>query len=180
MWYNNLYKNGGGFMEKIYLDCDGVILDTESGLFDRYYELKKLNPNLKRGQYLAELDWNMWISQCQVLKDAVTILNNYDPKVADILTKVHSLQEAKAKIDYFRSQRVKNNIIIVPSNVKKSSVVDAGGNILVDDSTSNLVDWQVENGIPFYFGGEVTSFAKVDTLDDVLNPQKRKVMLRTF
>ena len=30
-----------------YIDCDGVILDTETGLFDEYRELKKVNPELK-------------------------------------------------------------------------------------------------------------------------------------
>jgi len=167
-------------MGKIYLDCDGVILDTENGLFDKYYELKKVDSSLKRLQYLQELDWNWWISQCSVLNDAINILNGYDPRGIDILTKVHSLQEAKAKIDYFRNQRVKNNIIIVPNDVKKSTVVEACGNILVDDSSRNLDDWKENGGIPIYFGYDDSTYIKIETLEDVLNPQKVKSILRRF
>ena len=85
-----------------YIDCDGVILDTETGLFDEYHELKKINPELKKRQYLHDLDWEYWIWQASVLNDAVEILKSYDPKNVEILTRVHSLQEARAKINYFR------------------------------------------------------------------------------
>ena len=42
-------------MEK-YIDCDGVILDTETGLFSEYDILKIDNPELKRRVYLQNLD----------------------------------------------------------------------------------------------------------------------------
>ena len=50
---------------KKYIDCDGVILDTETGLFDEYDILKKDNPELKRRVYLQNLDWKYWIEQEQ-------------------------------------------------------------------------------------------------------------------
>ena len=139
---------------KKYIDCDGVILDTETGLFDEYDILKRDNPELKRRVYLQNLDWKYWIEQATILNDAVNILKNYDYRDTDILTKVHSLNEARAKINFFREMKIKNNIIIVPDEVKKSQIVDSFGNILVDDSNNNLVDWKENFGIPYYFGSK--------------------------
>ena len=55
---------------KKYIDCDGVILDTETGLFDEYDILKRDNPELKRRVYLQNLDWKYWIEQASILNDA--------------------------------------------------------------------------------------------------------------
>ena len=63
---------------KKYIDCDGVILDTETGLFDEYYEKKKVNPDLKKILYLQQLDWVSWLAQAQILNDAIEILKSYD------------------------------------------------------------------------------------------------------
>lgn len=162
---------------KRYIDCDGVILNTEVGLFDEYYRLKEHNPDLKRLQYLQQLDWNYWISHAQVLDDAVNILKSHDPSLADILTKVHSLEEACVKIKYFRDLGVKNNIIIVPFEISKSSVVSAKGNILVDDSNTNLFEWGAEGGYSVHYGFTDSEFPKIDTLEDVFDDEKVKRLL---
>lgn len=140
-------------MEKIvkYIDCDGVILDTESGLFDEYNQLKKRNADLKRLTYLQQLDWKSWIRQAQIINDAITFLKEHDPDDIEILTKVHSIAEGLAKIEYFRELGVRNNVILVPNGLSKSSVVQARGNILVDDSIKNLDDWSIHEGIPLFF-----------------------------
>ena len=161
-----------------YIDCDGVVLDTETGLFDEYYILKKENPKLKKKVYLNNIDWKYWIEQALVLNDAIEILKNYDPRDTNILTKVHSLNEAVAKINYFRDKKVRNNIIIVPNEFNKSQIVDPFGNIIVDDSNSNLVDWKDNYGIPFYFGNEESEFEKIESLEDILNPKKLELRLR--
>lgn len=136
---------------KKYIDCDGVILDTESGIFDEYYKLKEKNPDLKRVQYLREMDWENWLRKSKILGDSIQILKQYNPKDIHILTKVHSLKEATAKINYFRELQVKNDIIIVPNEIAKSSVVDARRNILIDDNIKNLEDWKRNGGIPIYY-----------------------------
>ena len=159
---------------KRYIDCDGVILNTEVGLFDEYYRLKEHNHELKRRQYLQQLDWEYWINQAQVINDAINILNNYDPDKADILTKVHSLREARIKIEYFRKRNVKNNIIIVPDDVLKTDVVEANGNILVDDGVSDLTSWQASGGYPIYFGSKEVEYPKIETLEDVMDDERVK------
>lgn len=161
-----------------YIDCDGVILDTETGLFDEYYELKKDNPELKKRQYLHDMDWEYWIWQAGVLGDAINILKNYDPRNVDILTKVHSLQEAMAKLNFFRSNGVRNNVIIVPDGCSKSSVVDAFNNVLVEDSNSNLDDWNMHHGIPIYFGQGESVYTSISSLDTVLSEEKFKELVK--
>ena len=161
-----------------YIDCDGVILDTETGLFDEYHELKKENPNLKKRQYLHDMDWEHWIWQAGVLNDAVYLLKNYDPRFVEILTRVHSLDEARAKLNYFRDNGVRNNVVIVPDGVAKSRIVDAFGNVLVEDSNSNLDDWDSQHGIPIYYGTGDSIYPTVISLDTVLDDEKFKSLVK--
>lgn len=134
-----------------YIDCDGVILDTESGLFNEYYKLKEKNNNLKKLVYLQQLNWYDWIRRAGVINNAIDILKEQNPSSAAIITKVHSLMEGQIKIEFFREHGIKNNIIIVPSTLSKSAVVQAGGSLLVDDSAGNLEDWRCNGGISFLF-----------------------------
>ena len=152
-----------------YIDCDRVILDTETGLLDMYEELKKDNPTLKKRIYLQELDWDKWLQQAKILNDAVNILKNYDPKDNKILTQVHSLKEGTSKINYFRNLRIKNDIIIVPCTLMKNQIVDAKNNILIDDSIKNLDNWYNASGIPIYYGNNISEYISVLSLEDVLS-----------
>lgn len=156
-------------MIKKYIDCDGVILDTETDLFKEYDKLIEQGINITRRKYLQELDWNLWIYQAKILNNSIELLNSYDYKDTSILTKVHSMQEAMAKITYFRNLKIKNDIIIVPYDLKKSDVVSASGNILVDDYHKNLNEWQLSGGIPIYFGTEELGYPKINTLEEVLS-----------
>ena len=153
---------------KIYIDCDGVILDTETGLFDSYYQLKESNPNLKKLQYLQEMDWKNWLKQSKILGNSIEILKHYNPEGIYILTKVHSLQEATAKIEFFRSLSVKNDIIIVPNGVSKNSMVEAQGNILIDDSNKNLEEWEKSGGISLYYGNKDSLFTRITSIEDAI------------
>jgi hypothetical protein len=63
-----------------------------------------------------------------------------------ILTKIHSLVEAKSKVEVLRKNDIIIPMMIVPPHVRKSSIyVPDESCILVDDSKKNVVDW-VENG----------------------------------
>ena len=161
-----------------YIDCDGVILDTETGLFDEYHELKKINPGLKKRQYLHDMDWENWIWQAGVLNDAVYLLKNYDPRFVEILTRVHSLDEARAKLNYFRENGVRNNVVIVPDGVPKSKIVDAFGNVLVEDSNSNLDDWDSQHGIAIHYGLGESVYPTVTSLETVLDDEKFKCLVK--
>ena len=164
----------------IFIDCDGVILDTETHLFDEYDKLKKSNPNLKRKVYLQNFNWETYLETVKDINDALYLLKSFNYSHADILTKVHSIEEAVAKIAYFRHNNIKNNIIVVPSDVPKSSVVEAKGNILVDDNNENLENWDLNNGYAIYFGNKDSKYFKINSLQEVLDSAFLKRTLRKF
>ncbi len=163
---------------KRFIDCDGVIVDTEKDLFKEYYLKKKEDETLRKSLYLEKLDWEYWLKKAEVINNALEILKSYNPFDVIILTKVHSLNEAQAKIKYFRDNEIKNDIVIVPSIVKKTDLVETRGNILVDDNIDNLVDWQNKGGIPIAFGNINSEFPKVNNLEEVLNPFKLGKILK--
>ena len=163
---------------KIYIDCDGVILDTESHLFDEYYKLKEKDPNLRKSVFLQGVDWDSYLETVKDINDALYLLRSYDPEDVSILTKVNSISEGIAKIAYFRRHNIKNNIIVVPYILSKDMVVDARGNILVDDYVGNLKAWQKAEGLAIYFGLNDTPFVKISSLQEVLN--SKTLMKRTL
>lgn len=163
---------------KIYIDCDGVILDTESHLFDEYYKLKEKDPSLRKSVFLQGVDWDSYLETVKDINDALYLLRSYDPEDVSILTKVNSISEGIAKIAYFRRHNIKNNIIVVPYILSKDMVVDARGNILVDDYVGNLEAWQNAEGLAIYFGLNDTPFVKISSLQEVLN--SKTLMKRTL
>lgn len=165
---------------QIYIDCDGVILDTESHLFDDYDKLKESNPDLKRKIYLQNFNWEKYLETVKDINDALYLLKSFNYNNVDILTKVHSLEEAVAKIAFFRRNNIKNNIIIVPSIVPKSSIVEAHNNILVDNNNENLENWVLNDGYAIYFGNSESNFVKINSLREVLDSSALKRTLRKF
>lgn len=146
-------------MEKLtrYIDIDGVVIDTEAGLFDEYNRRKNMGENIKRLAYLQNLNWQEWIRQARVINNSISIIKEHDPSSMIFLTRIHSLNEGSAKIEYFREQGIKNSIILVPHTLSKSSVVEAENSLLVDDTIKNLDDWSSCNGIPLFFNADGTN-----------------------
>lgn len=136
---------------KIYIDFDGVIFDTETLLFGKEYKQAKLDPNFDSIKYVHNLNWYDMILKSKEINNSISLLKEFKTKV-EILTKINTLDnEATAKIRILRSLGIKSNIILVPFNLKKTDVVDAKNNILIDDTVHNLDDWKLNNGIPIYF-----------------------------
>jgi hypothetical protein len=158
-------------MEKYikYIDCDGVIIDTEKGIFDQYHILKESNSSLKRGEYLEQLNWEEWLRQAEVINNSLTILRENDPCDVAVLTKVHSLLEGLAKVKYFRENKIKNNIILVPEGLQKSDIVNSKNNLLVDNLLKNLDDWNDKQGISGFFnknGDNFDTYRELHTINE--------------
>lgn len=132
-----------------YIDFDQVILATEEELFKEYLEKKVQGIKLDKQKYLEEFDWDWLVFNSEVIADAIEIIKSVPND--KILTKVHSLKEASAKIKFLRANNVTNEIIIVPGNHKKTDLVSAKGNILIDDAVHNLDDWSNAGGIAYFF-----------------------------
>lgn len=138
----------------VYIDFDGVILDTEGLLFEEW----RKNPNrhllteMDKIKYIQKSDWNYIINNSEIINDSIYYLKQMDPRQSAILTKIHSsANEGIAKIRWLRDKGVKQSIILVPYMAKKTDMVDACGNILIDDCLKNLDDWSYNNGIPIFF-----------------------------
>ena len=67
-------------MDKVlkYIDCNGIIIDTETGLFDEYHRLKKINPSLTKKEYLERIDWDEWIKNAPIVDNAIEKIKNHD------------------------------------------------------------------------------------------------------
>lgn len=124
---------------KKYVDFDGVLFDTEKLLFDDNYYKAMLKKDFDIVRYLQSIDWYNLIKNSKEINNSLSILRELKDII--ILTKINSLDnEGVAKIRILRELDIKNNVILVPFNLKKTEVVDAKNNILVDDAVYNLDD----------------------------------------
>ena len=138
----------------LYIDFDGVILDTEELLFEEWRKNSDRFslPESEKIKYIQEANWDFILNNSEIINDSVYYLKNMDVKDTRILTKVHSLEnEANSKIKWIREMGIEHPILIVPYNVKKADVVDARENILVDDCLKNLDEWVEKGGYPIFF-----------------------------
>lgn len=153
-----------------YIDCNGIIIDTETGLFDEYHRLKKINPSLTKKEYLERIDWDEWIKNAPIVDDAIEKLKSHNQSDTIVLTKVSSLDEGVVKVDYLRNLGVRNTIGLVPYVLRKSQIAYAKGNILFDNSIDNLEYWYEYGGIPIYYSDEEHElFPTTTSLEDVLS-----------
>lgn len=137
-------------MEKknIYLDLDGVILDSEALVMDL---INKSKPKTKQewDLFFENIDWKKLFSESKSLNNSVEIIHELQKFRRDIviLTKIHTVGEMRAKAYDLRENR---NILLpisfVPSHMEKSQIcIPFEGDILVDDSVKNVDDW-IKNG----------------------------------
>lgn len=148
----------------LYLDFDQVLLATEDVLFIEYNEKKKQGIYLDKQKYLEDFDWHWLVFNSEVIANSLEVLRTIPE--AKILTKVHSLKEASAKIKFLRTQELPNEIILVPGNHKKIDLVQAKNNILVDDAVHNLDAWSSAGGISYYFNkdnSDIDSWGIINT-----------------
>lgn len=132
--------------KKIFLDLDGVILDSEK----RVVDLKKTYNDLSWDDFFNIIDWDKLLSESISINNSVEIINDIQKRKNNIsiLTKVHTLLEAQAKINELRNKRnITIPIIIVPPHIRKSQIyIPTNGEILVDDSEKNINDWNIKGG----------------------------------
>jgi len=134
-----------------YIDLDGVILDTEDIIFNKLlFDCKNLTEDFIF-PYVVNINWAYILKNSKDINNAINILKNMNPKESAILTRVHSTQEAEAKINYFKELGIKQEVIIAPYTKRKDEVVDAKDNILIDDSLKNLRQWIQSGGYPMFF-----------------------------
>ena len=164
-------------MQKLYLDCDGVILDT----IDVTYKIRKekgLTSEKDIRNFYRNIDWNKLIIEAGQINNSIDKIKElskyYD---IEILTHVNSEGEVKAKLKYFSEVLPGINVISVPREVKKADFITPNGAILVDDYLPNLEYWYQKGGVPIKFSksNKEYKYECITDLLELLNKNKIKV-----
>lgn len=160
-------------MEKInlYIDFDGVILDTINPLYQKLQEDNVHEEKVK--EFFVNYDWTKIIKDKYIINDSINCIQKIidsDKFNLAILTHVNSLHEAELKIKYLRKYFKDITIIPCPKAISKTKMVHTKDSILVDDYAGNLREWEKEGGIPVRFSQKMNGkgFKVVDKLDQLI------------
>lgn len=165
-------------MIRLYIDFDGVVLDTIPPLYEQLGISKEsfASGNIEETfAKFASFDYRNIIKDEYILNDSINCITKLlKSKKFEIsfLSHVHSLDEAIIKIKYLRRHfKDDTTIIIVPGKVSKTKMVHSEGAILVDDFSSNLREWEEVGGIAVRFSKELDSkgFRVINRLDSLLD-----------
>lgn len=162
-------------MKNLYIDFDGVILDT---ITNSVQMMKDINLDIKNNEivrdFYAKLDWKKLLEDSIIINDGISaiekIMASSSYKVS-ILTHVNSLKEAEEKVHYIRKYFKDITIIPVPRSISKTKMVETKDAILIDDYHVNLEEWGEEGGIPILFSTKLAEkgFRVIDKLDQILD-----------
>ena len=173
----------------VYIDCDGVLLDTigysKKLLLEQYginydtHDRSDVEADRKVGEFFKNLDWPRVLQESPEINNSKKFIrlfknsNLYDPI---IYTSISSLSEKEAKKEMF-SQELKE-VDLIFGEAKKPKECNDGQSILVDDDDFNLRYW---NGIPIRFiSNKPTIFPTIDDLGEIyylfsINEQSKNI-----
>lgn len=162
-------------MKELYIDFDGVILDT---ITEGYSRMEKLGLDCKNSDdcisFFGSLDWKEFIKNTPEINNSIDCIK----KIIDsnrfrvsILTHINSLDEAIAKVNYIRKYFKDITVIPVPKKISKTKMVHSEGSILIDDYAGNLREWEEAKGIGVRFSTKKNGkgFYAIDKLDQILD-----------
>ncbi len=157
--------------DKIFIDFDGVLYDTEM----RIQIKKNASKDTNWTEFFEKLNWFELLEESKEINNAIDYLleaQSKKEKEISILTKVHTLLEMEAKVKKLRENSVELPILFVPPHIKKSQIYIPNNNtILIDDSIKNLMDWKQKGGKGIYFNEDCeksVEFETVNTLKRIL------------
>ena len=157
-------------MTKLYLDCDGVILDTINMSYKMLKE-KGIEREEEKKDFYRNLSWEELIIEAGEINNSIEKIKELT-KVYDveILTHVISEGEIIAKENYFKEVLPEVKVIAVPKEIRKADAVDPKGNILVDDFLGNLYYWHENGGISIKFSdsGKECIYQTITDLSELL------------
>lgn len=161
-------------MEKknIYIDFDGVILDTITPLYNDYQTQNISKENAK--EFFVNYPWDTIIDDKYIINNAIEdiqeIINSNKFNLA-ILTHVNSINEAVLKINYLRQYFKDITIIPCPKEVSKTKMIHTKDSILIDDYAGNLREWKQEGGVGVRFNreGNGKGFLTIKDLKEIID-----------
>ena len=165
-------------MKQLYIDFDGVILDTMS---KSYEELQKVgidkNDKEKVMEYFRNVDWKKLINETDEINDSINEIKKVCASKkfnVYILTHINSTNEMVEKIKYLHKKLPQVTIVSVPKEVPKTEVVNPASAILIDDYSGNVKQWQKKLGIGIKFvkkeeNGEYPEITHLSQVIDMFN-----------
>jgi hypothetical protein len=165
---------------ELYIDFDGVILDTIPYLYKAIKEANVDKKNIKEKiKFLASLDFSPIINDNYIINDSINCikkLNKSNKFNISILTHIESLEEGMLKINYIGKYFKDITVILVPKLISKTKMIRTKNAILVDDYAGNLREWESEGGIGVRFSQELEpkGFLVINKLDQLLDMKFNK------
>ncbi|MCI9110272.1 MAG: hypothetical protein HFH47_00490 [Bacilli bacterium] len=161
-------------MTSLYIDFDGVIVDSIDVTYKMVEDLGFEKNEENYSNFYQNLDW------CDVLKKSKPIHDSWEciGKIIDsdkfnvaILTHVNSLAEIEEKVKIIRQHFRDITIIPVPKSISKTDMLKAEGSILVDDYVGNLDEWKAAGGygIKFDLDMDGKGYPVIDRLDVLID-----------
>lgn len=162
-------------MRELYIDFDGVILDTITKLYDDFKKLYKNDlTEQKMREFCIDYSWEEIINDKNIINDSINSIkriitsNKFN---VSVLTHINSLKEGVLKINYLRNYFDDITIILCPKEISKTKMVHTKNAILIDDYSGNLREWKNEGGIPIKFSlnDEPEEFLVINNLCSVID-----------
>lgn len=179
-------------MTKVFIDFDGVILDTWPLIYQTYVEKYNRNDIDERliKPLIISLEWESILDNSNEINGALDDLKklntNFD---VVIISKVNSLKEKEAKEKYLTKIGI-TNMIFLNYEDSKALAVNPVSQVLVDDELNNLFEWSRAGGKSFFFtknkksydinGEKNSNFVQIERLSqiyDIINREDDRVMI---
>lgn len=161
-------------MTKIYIDFDGVILDTWEVIFKKYFENYNTT-NIKENnikKLMLSMGWKYILENSKEINYSLEKINQISKHYnICILTKVNSKQEQDAKANFLLANNIKE-MCFVPYNASKIQYVNPHKNILIDDDIKNLEEWEQCGGKAIFFNKDLIncdSYGNINNKFTIIN-----------
>lgn len=155
-------------MSKIYIDFDGVVLDTWEVICENYYKkFKTLEISEKKlRKIMLDLGWDFILSNSKEINHSLRKIKKLSKKYEIyILTKINSMEEQNKKRDFLYKNGI-NRIIFVPYNFSKTKYANPFNNVLIDDDLKNLKEWEQKDGISIFFNKDLNNYDSYGNIND--------------
>lgn len=163
-------------MKNLYIDFDGVIVDTIRVTYDMLDRLEVDKEDFeKMSEFYYNLNWKQLLKSSPIINDSFNCIKKLMTSGkfnVSVLTHVNSLDEAVSKINFIRKYIKDITIIPVPREISKTHICLSKNSILVDDYSKNLEEWEKEGGIGIQFSIDLNKnkgFKVIDKLDKLLD-----------
>lgn len=162
-------------MKRLYIDFDGVVMDTIPELNEAIKEQNvDVTNNEELTEFFANYDFTKIVNDENILNDSIRCIKKLQKSglfELTFLTHIYSLTEGIVKVDYLRKYFDDINIIMVPKKLSKTRVVHSKDAILVDDYSGNLKEWEDNGGVAVRFSKDLDShgFKIINKLDQLID-----------